>query len=74
LARLHADNLEDGRKELRVGILLLLLLLEGEVEAAQQQVLLVTLPLGRAVAATTSDDVPYQICVIYMQKIKPRQQ
>ncbi len=55
MTRLHADNLEDGRKELRVGILFLLLL-EGEVEAAQQQVLLVTLPLGRAVATTTSHD------------------
>jgi hypothetical protein len=57
LARLHADNLEDGRKELRIGILLLLLLLEGEVEAAQQQVLLVTLPLRRAVATSTSHDI-----------------
>ncbi len=56
MAGLHAGNLEDGRKELRVGILLFLLL-EGEVEAAQQQVLLVTLPLGRAVAPATSDDV-----------------
>ncbi len=57
LAGLHADNLEDGRKELRVRILLLLLLLEGEVEVAQQQVLLVTLPLGRAVAAATNHEI-----------------